>query len=807
MLITTKQGKKGEMQVDAYITTSVSEINKKIDVLNGVDYAMYRNEAALMSGQDPQYYINGSNVYPLTYTGGSPVIGSDPYQLVNWQDEIYKKGISYNTGATFSGGGDKGSYYIAAGFNQVGGIVETSLIQSGDLRVNVIQNVSKNLKIDGRTSLYYSKGNFAQDGSRAGSQRSFIKNVITYNPIVGSDVTDYADDLELSNPVAWLKDFEDASREFRAQASLALTYKLPVKGLRFQVRAGGNMRFKERRRWYGLTTFQGSKANGSLSIGDQLKYAYTINNLLLYNKNIGNVHNINATIGYTFDGAYREDKTYEVQDFATTTFTVDGPEYGALISGPYKTVPLEEKMNSFLGRFNYAYKDKYIATATFRADGSSKFAEGNKYSYFPSFSLAWRASQEEFIKNLGIFYNLKFRAGWGQTGSQAIAPYNTLANYDIAFYAQANNSTGIAFVPINIANPNLKWETTTQLNLGLDMAFFKGRLSSSIDVYDKQTDDLLQQIALPTSTSFTSMLINRGSISNRGIDFALDFVVLEKNDFHLSVGGNISVNKNEILKLGIPESPVYINGEESLESFYLGDNVSTGNHFKCPANIFMEGQPIGMFWGYKTDGIYQTEDTDILAGFQPGDIRIIDQNGDGNIDINDRTFIGNPNPDFIYGANINFSWKRLTASVLMNGVYGNEIANGGGITLYTAEGTSSNISPAAYHDAWRPDAQSNSFPRILYIKENGASAITDRTIEDGSYFRISNVTIGYDIPIESIFNRFHLYVSAQNLLTVTNYSGYEPEITSYLYNGNIQGVDWNGYPNAKTFLVGLNINF
>jgi hypothetical protein len=243
-----------------------------------------------------------------------------------------------------------------------------------------------------------------------------------------------------------------------------------------------------------------------------------------------------------------------------------------------------------------------------------------------------------------------------------------------------------------------------------------------------------------------------------------------------------------------------------MESYYLGDNISTGNYFKCPANIFMVGQPIGLFWGWETNGIYQEGDQDIIDGFQPGDVRYVDQNGDGKINIQDRTVIGNPNPDFTYGVNIDFTYKRLSFSLLGYGVYGNDIANGIGLEYYYATGLAQNIFPAAYHEAWRPERPSDEFSRILFSEEKFA-AISDRIIEDGSYFRLTNITLGYDIPLEKVFSKFHVYVSAQNLFTLTNYGGYEPNITSFLYNGNIQGVDWNAFPNAKTFMLGLNINF
>ena len=807
VLITTKSGKAGKMKVNGYFTTGVSNISKKLSVLDGVDYAQYQNEANLMNGQNPNYFIKKGKVYNISYEDGRPNISDTASRIVNWQDEIYQPGMSYTAGVSMSGGTKKGTFYVSGDYSDVAGIVSTSRMQSGSFRVNVSQQMSKNLHLDGRVSIYYSEGSFAQDGSKAGANRSFIKSVLTYNPIIGGNVEDLNTDLGLSSPYTWLNDFEDVAKQFRSQASLKLTYKLPVKGLKIQINGGANLWNKERRRWYGLTTFQGATSNGRLSMGGLKKYSYVVNNLLQYNRVFKKKHSVNATVGYVFDGIYRENSSYEVTDFSTTTFTVDGPQYGSLITAPLKTSPAHEKMNSFLARVNYGFANRYIFTATFRADGSSKFSEENKYSFFPSFSFAWRASQEEFIKKLNVFSQLKLRAGWGQTGNQAIAPYQTFSNYDIAYYAQADNGTGIGFVPINIANPNLKWETTTQTNVGLDFGFFNGRLTGTVDAYYKETKDLLQQMVLPTSTGFKTMMINRGTISNKGVDITINGVAIAKKDFEFSIGGNISFNKNEILYLGIPDAPVWINGKESMESFYMGDPVSTGNYFHCPANIFMVGQPIGMFWGWKTDGIYQANDPNILPGFQPGDVKILDLNGDGKIDLADRTFIGNPNPKFTYGVNLNLTYKRISFSLLGTGSYGNDIANGLAMEYYTATGNQKNINPAAYHDAWRPDKPSTKYPRLLYGKDQGAPAITDRIIEDGSYFRLSNITLGYDIPAGKTINNLHIYVSAINLFTITGYSGYDPEITSFLYNGNIQGVDWNAFPNAKTYLIGLNISF
>jgi hypothetical protein len=327
-------------------------------------------------------------------------------------------------------------------------------------------------------------------------------------------------------------------------------------------------------------------------------------------------------------------------------------------------------------------------------------------------------------------------------------------------------------------------------------------------VYSKQTDDLLQLERLPTSTGFSQLLINRGSIETKGLEITLSGVLVDKKDFNVEIGGNIAFNRNEILNLGIPNSGVYIDGSLQQRSFYIGDEISTGKYFGVPANIFIEGEQVGLFYGFKTDGIYQTDDVIEVSDAVAGDVKIIDINEDGIIDAFDRTVIGNPNPDFIFGGYLNMSYKRLSLNVLLNGTYGNDIINGTNVSIDYAQGIFSNIRKDAYFQAWRPDAPSNTYPRIGYSWED-RPAISDRQVEDGSFLRISEITLGYDIPVEktNIFSRANIFISGSNLFTFTNYSGYNPEITSFLNNGNILGVDWLAPPNARSITFGLNLSF
>ena len=813
VLITTKKGVKGKVKIKSFITTSIRTIDKKYDVLDANGYANYQNETSLLNGLNPRFQIDGSQIFGITYdTAGNPNVSKRPAQILNWQDELYRQGFSTKVGFSASGGSDNGNYYISLGFDEQEGIVSNSSLKSSDIRINLNQDLTNKLKLQARFSASFNDINFTEGGDLTGANQSFVRNAILFRPVITEEIEDFGEDLEASNPYSWVNDFEDVSKAKRYIASIGLTYKLPVKGLNYQLKAGGNVRTKDRRRFYGLTTFQGANANGALQISTLNVSSYQINNFLRFNRTFNKKHRINATAGVTYDVRNVENSIYAVEDFVTTELTTQQPFLASVISQPLRYLKSDQQIFSLLGRLNYTFNNKYILTASFRRDGVSKFSEENRYGFFPSFALAWRLDNEKFIKNLNIFEDLKLRAGWGEIGNHGIGAYGTLSDYGIngRLYGTPGNGTSVPLSLNNLANPNLTWETTEQLNFGLDFTTKNDRISGSIDLYDKTTKDLLQSIPIPTSSGFSRILINRGTISNKGLEVALNIAAVSTDDFEINIGGNMAFNKTKIETLGIPLKDFYIDGIAQQRSFYFGNQISVGQYFRSPANVFVEGEETSLFYGFETNGIYQTEDTDLVAGAVPGDVRVVDQNKDEVIDILDRTFIGNPNPDFVYGFNLNFKLKRFSANFLFNGVYGNDIANGNLIKLNNAEGLGTNISPNAYNNAWKPDAQSNLHPRLGYDEiSNQAIGISDRIIEDGSYLRLNNVTMSYDIPVEnSLFiERINVYIAGQNLFTWTDYSGYNPEVSSFLNNGLINGVDWNGAPNAKTILLGLNINF
>jgi len=814
VLITTKGGDRvdGKAVINAYSTTSVHSVTKKVDVLDPLKFARYQNEANAVLGYEPRYVIEGDDIYSIkSYTDTSIVTNSYPARPIDWQNDIYQRGITYNTGFSIAGKKNKTSYYFSAGYNDINGIVETTKFRKGDLRLNLNSKVSPKLTLDNRIALTYQQGTFAQAGSKSGGNRSFTKQILTYRPLVDSLEESDDNDLEISNPFAWLTDFDDIIKETRINVSTSLEYKI-MKNLHYKLRAGTDFRLKARDKWYGTAIFKGGIENGIANYSSLNRKSYTVDNIFTYTKNIRKFHELNTMLAVTYDGSEKTNEIFEITDFPIKTLRSSAPQLGQVISQP-RTLFLEnEAIFSGLGRLNYSYKNKYILTTSFRADKSSKFAKGKQWGYFPSAAFAWRLGEEDFIKNLDIFYNLKLRFGWGVTGNQAIRPYQTLSTYHTDYYVDGNGTTVIGSVPSRIANPDLTWESTEQYNVGTDISVFDGNLSMTVDAYYKKTKDLLQNINLPTSTGFPFMTVNRGSLENKGLELALDAILIHNKEMDFSMGGHISFNRNKVLSLGLPASTVWIDGIEREEVFYYGNTVSTGTYFKAPANIFMEGQPIGMFWGFETNGVYRDEEA-ASAGptykgnaNHAGDLVFVDQNGDDNIDSDDRTFIGNPNPDFTYGFDFSLSYKRFTLKALFDGVYGNDIANGYNLELGFAEGQFKNILTSTYDNAWRPEQPDNTGTRVGFNMMH--EGFVDLIVEDGSYLRLNILTLSYDIPVKkSLFNNMNVYVSGRNLFYFTDYSGYEPQVTSFLYDGTIMGVDWVGTPNVRTILFGVNLGF
>ncbi len=814
ILITTKRGQEGKAKFNYRTTFRFGQPTNLIDFLDTEDFVDYQNEYRALQGFNPDFYTYGDgSIAQFVMDTAFMLANADSLprlRPVNWYDDIFETSFSQTHRLSAVGGSDNSDYYIAAGYSDAQSFIPGSRARQGDFLLKLTQNLSDRFTLRPRLSASYTLNNASKGTDNLGSTNtSLIRQINLSAPLLGFEENNLEGETEdaLDGPRAWQLDYDDDSREIRALASFTLDYKISDV-FTYRLLTGIDYRNKKRQIWYGKGIFRGRLSNGEAGISELNRYRYNIDNTLRFRKRFNRNHRINGTVGVIFDGTNTEQSSFSASDFANEDLRYNGISFGQVFQQlSYERADFN--ILSFLGRINYTLMDRYLFTASFRSDGSSKFAEGNKYSFFPSAAFAWQIMKEPFMKNSNTFSELKLRVGYGSTGSQAIQPFQTFdrfgATANLLSDGQGNGVTAI--VPQNLGNKDLIWETTDQFNAGIDFGFDNDRFSGSIDVYHKQTRDLLQQLNIGPSSGFSTIITNQGDLVNRGIEFGLTAHILE-GPFKWTVSGNISMNRNEIKNLGLPPSQF---GTNTFSAF-LGRNVAGGTVFKVPANIFIEGQPAALFWGYQTNGIITTqEQLDAApavqgAASQLGDILYIDQNDDGNITDLDLTIIGDPNPDFFFGINSTFSYKGFTLDLFLNGVQGIDIANGNLGREAFALGNSNNIRSEAYFGAYREGATNATYPRLGYPI---IGDFTDRFVEDGSFVRLTYITLSYTLPQNAIrgISGASIFVTGHNLLLFTDYSGFDPEVNSFAYDPSRIGVDWNSFPNQKAVSFGLNVNF
>lgn len=820
ILITTKKGKKGKAKFTYSNTTRIGNITRNIDMLNTDEYVSYQNDLQNVLGNAPKFYVYPDRSFASFMTSEQYMVDNaatiERLQGIDWSKDTYRTAVSSNHRISASGGGDNGTYYFAGGYSDVRGIIPRSYAKTYDFVVNINQDLNEKLKLASKISTTYIKNSASKGTEGLGDSRnSMVKQILDSAPIlnyqpnidnIGVDEADYID-----GPRAWIADYDDLSDEIRLQGSLRLTYKLS-KVFTWQTLFGGDYRRKQRKLWYGTSLFRGAQVNGEAGMAVLDRFRFNIDNTLMFRKRFNKNHRIDGTIGIIVDRSKKTQSANRATNFDLQDLRADGISFGTVFD-PTIYSKEEEAILSFIGRLNYAIKDRYLFTATFRADGSSKFfTKERRWGYFPAFAFAWKMKEEAFLRDVESVTEAKIRLGWGRTGNQNIPNYRYLTPYGSSYTSLPDGGGGIltSLVPQNLANEELKWETTEQYNAGIDLGFLNNRFTTTIDVYYKNVNNLLFNVQIPASNGFSQYYTNLGDMTNQGLEVSVSADVIDKK-FKWNIFGNISFNKNKITNLGIAPAPW---GTETY-SAYLGEQVSGGNYFKVPANIFIQGQPTALFWGYQTNGIISNDQ--ILAnapnfqGVAPhlGDILYVDRNGDGNVTDADQAIIGNTNPDFVYGFGTELSLGGLSLSVFFNGVYGNDIANGTAFRdAYSRGNSNDNIRTTGYYDAWSPTNTNGTNPRLGY-DVNDTTIFSDRFVEDGSFLRLSNVTLAYQLPAELIpgINSASISISGQNLWLLSDYTGFDPEVNSFSFDPSRVGIDWNSFPNQRSFTLGLNVSF
>lgn len=792
ILITTKRGKEGAGKIDIDCYYGVQEVAHKLKLLNASQYADFVNDAAINADQAP-VYVNPANLGKGT----------------DWQDELFRIAPIANYQASFSGGTKQTKYAISGSYFTQDGIVVGSNFERYSFRVNLDQELNKYLTIGTNMSFSGISANRVQTGPGQ-IVEGVVANALQMNPILpvyddsvpGGYTYEHDRKDGVGNPVAEAKEYLSLTTTYRLLGNTYLKFNL-AKGLVFKTSFGIDGLTSKSRSFGPNYLKRTENSLGEASIIDLQAMTWLNENTLSYNYTIDDNNRIDALLGFTMQQFKNESLSGMAFDFPDNR--TGWHNLGAALNPQNPTNSESEwSMLSYLGRFNYNLKEKYLFTLSGRVDGSSKFAEGHKYGFFPSGAVAWRASQEDFIKNIALISNLKVRASYGFIGNQSIGPYQSLALVGPIGQGVFNTASGSEVFtgkePLSYPNKDLKWETTKQADLGIDFGVMDNKISLTADFYLKKTSDLLLNTPIPYTSGFALTLLNIGNVQNKGFDLDLRTVNFA-GEFKWNTSVNISINRNKITNLA---------GENDIQLGY--------------GNMLREGEPIGTFYGYVFDGIFQTDtkaaSSPVLKGQEPtgsnplsrakaGDRRYKNLNDDNVIDENDRTIIGSAEPDFIYGVNNELSYKNFNLSFFFQGSQGNDMVNMNLSNLENFNGNQNMLAEAGLN-RWTPEHPSNEYPRA---QATGSldNVFSSRFVEDASYLRLKNVTLSYTLPSYMLENtaikNVRFYANATNLWTLTNYKGYDPEGNAFGYTTNIVGVDSGNYPQTRSYTFGVQIGF
>jgi TonB-linked SusC/RagA family outer membrane protein len=780
VLITTRRGKEGQARVDYDGSYSFQTIARPIEVLNGADYARYINTLEKSQGGSGRY----SDAQIAEIGAGT-----------NWWDAVSRTGGLSNHQLSFTGGTNSTRYAFVANYSDNKGIVKNTWFKRYGFRLN-LDNDFLNGKATLTNSWSYNRTGNSNVPTDRGGPGGIIINSLGLDPTVSvydaNGNYNYAsyDQRFLTNPLAEAIHGHDRDNLNRLFGTTALTFKL-FEGLKFRTSIGADVVQGQRTTFYNNFTFTGRQNGRQLESANRNMGNILNENILTYNKAFGGKHFIDLTAGYTYQ---KEINRYSYA--GTRGLPSDDVNSVNLQNGSILLVPSSSRTEwdllSYLGRVNYNYGDKYLLTLTLRRDGSSKFGPNNKWATFPSAALGWRVINEDFLQNSSlsnVFSDLKFRASYGITGNSQIPVYRSLSGL-VTYNYVLNGALVAGYGPNRIANPDLKWETTGMLNLGLDMAFLNNRLSLTVDVFQNKTKDLLLDVSIPQSTGFSTIMLNSGSLSNKGLEFSGNYKLLDKAKLQWDIGGNFSILRNKIDDLGM-STP-----------FFAG---STSSHLGVFGSWVEAGQPIGVWRGYKYDGLFQSDEEGRQYSARAGYPKYVDTDNNGAYTTNDYQIIGDPNPDFIWGFNTSLKYGGFDLGIFLRGVHGNDVRNlqqsemGDGVQKINQIGT-------ILTDSWTPQNPNATRPVIDGRRDFISFRRSSYFIEDGSFIRLQNISLGYLLPVKSKFIRSaRLYASGQNLFLITKYTGFDPEVNNQGQNNLNRGDDYDAYPRARMFTFGINL--
>jgi TonB-linked SusC/RagA family outer membrane protein len=811
VIITTRQGRGTRPQFSLETYTGAAQVAKTYDLLNAQQYMDYANTFA----------ANSSTPFnPFPDSTRARILASGVN--TDWQDEIFRTAPVRNLQLSVRGATSAASptrYNLSGGVFDQQGVVVGSGLRRLSSRLNLNQAFGSRVELGGSFTASQARSKAIPSSGQQNAGAGAISGALQYVPIlpvrradgtysyINTDLNAFATQLDAPqtpNPVSLAREVKDSLSDTRLLGNVFGQVDI-LEGLRFRTTFGADNANRWRYTYYPRTTLRGEQARGEAIRGSSNTTSWLNENTLTYQREFAGIHDINVLGGYS-----RQHTDTDGENMNNTNFVSDITGYYDIGAGTQEGGPgissrrTAQALESWLSRVNYSLLDRYLFTLTYRADGNSRFAEGRKWGSFPSAAVAWRASSEPWLRNVDKLDELKFRASYGVVGNPSIRPYQSLSRLNDQGYSFGGTPYA-GYYPVAVGNPDLTWETTRQIDLGVDVGFLD-RFTVTADYYRKRTDDLLLQISLPFETGFESALANRGSVENRGFEFGIDAQIFNARNpgaFSWRANLNYSTNRNEVLDLGGPER-------------IFADLITTD--YNLPGSMIQVGKPIGVFYGFRSLGIIRDSAAAAAVtyrnfnnqAFRPGDMLVQDLDGDGVITLADRTDIGDPTPKFTLGLTNTFGWKGVELTGLLQGSYGGKVLNVNRIR--TESSPRVNVSTERFLDAWTPTNQDAKYPRIgENPNQVGTNNFTSNLLEDGSYLRLRTLTLSYGIPTSLLrgvrFSGARVYVTGTNLFTLTDYTGFDPDVSGQSVGNTNRGIDIGAYPLARTVTAGLTFTY
>ncbi|GGH72213.1 TonB-linked SusC/RagA family outer membrane protein [Filimonas zeae] len=771
VIISTRRGKNGPTRVQLETYQGIQQVTKTIDMLNAAGFAKLENEV-----YNAAIYINPDS------------LGKG----IDWQDLLFRDAIIQNYQLSVSGGSEKTQFSISGNYFNQDGIIINSNFKRYSLRLNIDHKISDRFRMGATVLGSYSINNTIPTGATGLdglATASIVGAALGAPPTLqpyreDGSIYPFSDQFngryrEVVNPLGMAEVLNQKAIK-RNMANLYAEAKITA-GLTYRASFNADLSSTLADRYsplYILGSLEKNSSSGSAYKGNSNGTALLHESILTWQRNLGE-HSLKVTGVWGTQKNTGNSNSIEASGFPNDVTTNEA--IGLAVNrtvGSYRT---EERLDSYMGRLNYGFKNRYFIDVTMRYDGASKFGENNKYGFFPAVSAAWRIIDEPLLQRQDFFSDLKLRGSYGVTGNAAaIGPYNSLALVGSGSNYQFNHIYTIGVSPTGIPNKDLRWEKSTQLDVGVDLSILNNRLSFIADYYHKRTDDLLFVRNLPYSSGYQSVTGNFASIENKGLELSVSARILEKA-VKWTVNGNITFNRNKLINLA-----------DNVKEYVVNNYV-----------VLQTGQPLGIYKTYVFDGIYQTGETIMEgSGSRTGGVKVADVVKDGRITADDQVITGNANPSFIFGFSTNLSYRKFDFSAFVSGVQGNDLYN---LSRYTFENPLGQRNVVAgMSNRWSPTNAANEY---VSGYQGGRLPITNRFVEDGSFVRVKNITLGYTLPRIKGVSNIRVYLSGNNLFTFTRYSGYDPEVNAFGGSNTQVGIDNLVYPMSRSYLAGVQFTF